>query len=178
MAGAARAVRIPREGDSPGSAPDGASGASSGAAPTSSGRRFPNTAGSARAYRTLLFFIVALAVIYGVFLDLAIVSVTSGTNYTVEAILTIAVILAAIVGWFVTLGQTPSEAWLENGQLVVRERTGRTRRFARDGLRMHVVRSSPGGLLGPDPTEFVELSVASGRRHTYLVGESFFDFAR
>jgi hypothetical protein len=147
----------------------------SGAGPPT--RRFTNVAGSSRALRTFLLFVVLLAVIYGVFMDLAVTSVVNGTNYAVEGILTASVAVALVVGWFVTLGQTPSAAWVENGQLVVLGRMGRPRRFPTDTVRIHVLRSNGAGLFGPEPTEFVEISLAGGTRRTYLVGTHFFDFA-
>ncbi|MGA7860597.1 MAG: hypothetical protein WCB19_01915, partial [Thermoplasmata archaeon] len=166
MAGAARAVRIPRDGDGSSIAVEPSTATSSAAPFVSSGRRFVNSAGSSRAYRTFLLFLVALAVIYGVFMDLAVTSVVSGANYVVEGILTASVAVALIIGWFVTLGQAPSAAWLEGGQLVVRERSGRSRRFPTDAVRIHVLRSNGVGLFGPEPTEFVEVSVPRGARRT------------
>ncbi|MGC2290131.1 MAG: hypothetical protein WA688_09805 [Thermoplasmata archaeon] len=182
MAGAARAVRIPRDGDGSSIAVEPPSSLRSPPPSTTSpgtvSRRFTNSAGSSRALRTFLFFLVALAVIFGVFMDFAVTSVVSGTNYAVEAILTVSVAVALIIGWFVTLGQAPSVAWVQNGQLVVRERTGRTRRFPTDTVRIHVLRSNDPGPFGPEPTEFVELSAPGGARRTYLVATHFFDFAR
>jgi hypothetical protein len=144
---------------------------------SSSIRRFSNDAGSSRALRTFLLFVVLLAVIYGVFMDLAVTSVANGTNYAVEVVLTVSVGVALVIGWFVTLGQTPSAAWVENGQLVVIGRIGRARRYPTDTVRIHVLRSNGAGLFGPEPTEFVEVSLPGGTRRTYLVGTHFFDFA-
>jgi hypothetical protein len=177
MAGAARAVRIPRDGDGSSIAVEPSNRTASASAPAAAGRRFENSAGSSRAYRTFLFFLVALAVIYGVFISLAVTRVANGTNVAVEVVLTASVAVALVIGWAVTLGQAPSAAWVENRQLVVRERTGRSRRFPTDTLRIHVLRTNPTGLFGGEPTEFVEVSVPRGSRRTYLVGEHFFDFA-
>jgi hypothetical protein len=178
MAGAARAVRIRRDGDGSSIANESAPSPAPTLSAATPGRRYPNSAGSARAFRTFLLFVVALAVIYGVFMDFAVTSVVSGTNYAVEAVLTLSVGVALVVGWFVTLGQAPSQAWVERGQLMVRGRTGTTRRFPTDTMRIHVLRSNGIGLFGPEPTEFVEVSVPGGARRTYLVGTHFFDFAR
>ncbi|MCI4347293.1 MAG: hypothetical protein L3J97_01575, partial [Thermoplasmata archaeon] len=67
--------------------------------------------------------------------------------------------------------------WLERDELVVRERTGRLRRFPKDDLRIQVLRSNGAGFLGPTPTEYVEVATLYGVRRTYLVGIHFFDFA-
>jgi hypothetical protein len=136
-----------------------------------------NSAGNSRAYRTFLLFLVGLAVIYAIFMSLAVTSVATGTDSAVEAVLTIAVAVALIIGWAVTLGQTPTMAWVEGGQLVVRERTGRSRRFPTDTVRIHVLRTNGTSLFGAEPTEFVEVSVPRGPRRTYLVAAHFFDFA-
>jgi hypothetical protein len=137
-----------------------------------------NSGGSSRAFRTFVFFLVALAVIYGVFLGIAVHNSTSGTGTEVEAILTAAVAVALVFGWYVTLGQAPSMAWLESGHLVVRNRFGRSRHFPTDSLQIHVLRSNGAGLFGPEPTEYVEVSAQATRRSTYLVSAHFFDFAQ
>jgi hypothetical protein len=137
-----------------------------------------NSGGSSRAYRTFLLFLVALAVIYGVFLGIAVHDSSNGGSAEVEAILTGAVAVALVFGWFVTLGQAPSMAWVENGDLVVRDRLGRSRHYPTSSLRVHALRSNGAGLFGPEPTEFVEVSVPGGRHSTYLVTAHFFDFAQ
>lgn len=141
------------------------------------GRRFTNEAGGSRAFRTFLVFLFALVVIYAVFMGYAVTNVASGTNGAVEGVLTAAVAVALAVGWFVTLGQAPRMAWVEVGELVVRPRLGKDRRYPTDTVRIHVLRSNGPGFLGMDPTEFVEVSLPGGPRRTYLVGTHFFDFA-
>ena len=141
------------------------------------GRRVPNSAGTSRASRTFIFFLVALAAIYAVFLSYAVTSSTTGAGSAVEGILTVSVVVALAVGWVVTLGQTPTMAWVEYGELVVRERTGRMRRFPMDNLRVHVLRSNGSGFLGPSPTEYVEVAASGAPGRTYLVAAHFFDFA-
>ncbi len=173
MAGDARAVRIRR-------GPDG--GGSTGPPAFVPGsvvasRPLANTAGGSRALRMFLFFLVGLAVIYAFFMGYAVTSLAAASDTTVEAILTGAVVVALGVGWWVTLGQAPTLAYVEGAQLVVRERTGRNRRFRTDQLRINLLRSNPSGFLSPEPTDFVELSVPHGSRRTYLVGSHFFDFA-
>lgn len=177
MAGAARAVRIPRAGEGP-AATESSTEAVLTPAPRSTEHRFTNAAGSSRAFRTFVFFLVALAVIYAVFLDLAVSSSTGGSNYSVEEVLTAAVVISLGIGWFVTFGQTPSGAWVEGGQLVVHERTGRFRRFPQDDVKFHVLRSNEVGIFGPEPTEYVEVFAPRAGRRTYLVGTHFFDFAQ
>jgi hypothetical protein len=178
MAGAARAVRIPRQGDGSSIAVESVAEHRVMAAAVPDSPRFTNSAGSSRAHRTFLFFLAALAVIYGVFLGLAVRSAAGGANYGVEEILTASVAVALVIGWFVTLGQAPVAAWVENGQLIVRDRTGRTGRFPADTVEIRVLRSNGTGPFGPEPTDFVEVSVPRGGRRTYLVGAHFFDFAQ
>ncbi len=173
MAGDARAVRIRRGPDGGTSVADTASAV----VPSVASRPHPNAAGGARALRMFLFFLVGLAVIYAFFLGYAVTSLSRASNGSVEAVLTISVVVALGVGWWVTLGQAPTLAYVEGAQLVVRERTGRNRRFRTDELRIHLLRTNPASLLSPEPTEFVELSVPRGSRRTYLVGSHFFDFA-
>ncbi|MCI4353399.1 MAG: hypothetical protein L3K14_08500 [Thermoplasmata archaeon] len=177
MAGRTWAVRIRRDENVPGDS--GAASEPADRAPSTppSGRRVSNSAGSSRAFRTFLLFVVALGAIYGVFLAYSATSSVTGGSPSVAGILTGSVVVALVVGWWVTLGQTPTVAWLERGELVVRERTGRLRRFPRDDLRIHVLRTNGGGFLGPTPTEFVEVATIGGARRTYLVGIHFFDFA-
>lgn len=177
MASAARAVRIRREEAETPSSGQAAPSPGTGTALSPPGRRFANVAGSNRALRTFLLFLVCLAVIYAVFINLAVRSSSSTGSLSVEAILTGAVGVSLVVGWWVTLGQAPTVAWTEGSYLVVRDRFGRSRRFARDRLQIHVLRTNGTGFLGRDPTEFVELGVPGGRSRTYLVGTHFFDFA-
>lgn len=173
MAGGARAVRIRRGPESGGSA--GAPGPA--ASPVVASRPYANTAGGSRAFRMFLFFLVGLAVIYAFFMGYAVTSLAAATDGTVEVVLTVSVVAALGVGWWVTLGQAPTVAYVEGDQLVVRERTGRNRRFRTDELRINLLRSNPSGFLSPEPTDFVELSEPHGSRRTYLVGSHFFDFA-
>jgi hypothetical protein len=177
MTGAARAVRIPRERELPMGSIDRPAPTMDRPPAAPSTRRFTNGAGSARAFRTFLLFLVALAMIYAVFMGYAVSSSVAGTNSAVEGVLTASVAVALLVGWWVTLGQAPTLAWVEDGELVVLGRLGRIRRFPIDTLRVHVMRSNGVGFLGPDPTEFVEVSLPGGLRRTYLVGAHFFDFA-
>ena len=137
-----------------------------------------NSAGYDRAFRTLVLFIIALAAIYAVFMVYSATAAVTGGTPVVPVTLTISVVVVLVVGWWVTLGQAPKTAWLEAGELVVRERTGRVRRFPMAALRIHVLRSNGVGLLGPVPTEFVEVAAPGGPRGTYLVGTHFFDFAQ
>jgi hypothetical protein len=178
MADAARAVRIRRAAATPPGAEAPLPGTPSDTPVLPTGRRRPNRAGGQRAFRTFLVFVVGLAAIYALFLAYDVAVAPAATEATVSGFLTVSVVLALAVGWWVTLGQTPTVAWVERGELVVRERTGRLRRFPTDDLRIHVLRPNGSGLLGPEPTEFVELSVPGGPRRTYLVGARFFDFAR
>jgi hypothetical protein len=178
MGGPTRAVRIPRKGDGSSIAEEPSAEKGSASAPVVPGHRFTNSAGGARAFRTFLLFLVGLAAIYGLFLGLAVRTASAATSMSVEEVLTAAVAVSLVVGWLVTLGQAPAAAWIENGQLIIRERTGRSRRFPAATVRFHVLRTNGVGPFGPEPTEYVEVSAPHGGRRTYLVGANFFDFAR
>lgn len=178
MAGAARAVRIRREVDATSVPTTTPTAAGAAGPPVTSSRRMVNSAGTARAYRTFVVFLVAFAIVYGVFLSIAATSVSNGTNYPVEVFLTVATAVGLVVGWWVTLGQAPISAGVENGELVVRPRIGRPKRFGTGTLRLHVLRTNGAGWFGPEATEFVEVSTLRGVRRTYLVGTHFFDFAQ
>jgi hypothetical protein len=177
MGGSTRTVRIPRKGDGSSIAEEPSTEPGSASAPMVSSKHFTNSAGGTRAFRTFLLFLVGLAAIYGLFLGLAVRDTSAATGTSVEEVLTAAVAVSLVVGWLVTLGQAPAAAWIANGQLVVRERTGRSRRFPAATVRFHVLRTNGVGPFGPDPTEFVEVSAPGGGRRTYLVGAGFFDFA-
>ena len=178
MGSSTRAVRIPRQGDGASIAVEPAAESPSAAAPVATRRRMPNSAGSSRAFRTFLIFLIGLAAIYGIFLGVAVRSSSASTSTPVEEVLTVAVVVALAVGWIVTLGQAPTAAWVDDEKLVVRERMGWTRRFPIATVRFHVLRTNGVGLFGPEPTEFVEVSTPRGAGRTYLVGANYFYFAR
>ena len=138
----------------------------------------PNRGGTARAWRLFAVYAIALLAIYLLFLALALTSPVEGVRDNALPWLYLSVVTAALAaaGWLLTLGRTPSGAILRSEELVVRERTGRLRRFPAHALseRKVVHRYSP-SLLGPQATEFVELRTSDRGRRTYLVGEGFFE---
>jgi hypothetical protein len=123
----------------------------------------------------------ALVAIYLVFVGLSLSSPIEGVrdNAFAWGYLSVVTVALAIAGWFLTLGRTPTGAVRRPDELVVRERTGRLRRFPGHVLdEPRVVHRYAASFLGPQPTEFIELRTADGARRTYLVGEGFFEGLR
>jgi hypothetical protein len=137
----------------------------------------PNRAGEARARRLFGLFTVVLIVIYGAFIGLAALGPSSGVRSAPVAwgIFTLLAVLLGLWGWTLTFGKTPRSAQRREADLLVRERTGRIRRFPVESTRsMRVVQHYSGGVLGPDATEVVELLSRERSRREYLVGEGYF----
>jgi hypothetical protein len=119
-----------------------------------------------------------LVLLYLLFVGLSLSSPVPGVreNVAAWAYLTVVTAVLGATGWVVTLGRTPSGAVLRTGELVVRERTGRLRRFPANVLAdPKVVHRYGASFLGPEATEFIELRTSDGTRRTYLVGEGFFE---
>lgn len=165
-----RPVRIPRSAPSADVAPP---------TPGSERRFVPNTAGSTRAWRLFGMFAGFLVVIYLLFVGLAIASPSGGIRSNVAAwgVFTLVAAGFILVGWSITLGRAPRGAWWRDGEIVVQERLGRMRRFPQS-VPTRVAQRYRIGLLGPEPTEFVELQAADGSPRTYLVAEGFFSPSR
>jgi hypothetical protein len=138
----------------------------------------PNHAGERRAWRLFATYLLALAVIYALFLGLALTSPSPGPRDDTAAWASLTLLAAALAGggWTITLGRAPRGAALVGGDLAVRERWGRVRRFpAGSEAHRRVVHHYPSGILGPDATEMVELVAVDRSRRTYLVGEGYFE---
>ena len=169
---APRSVRIPKRADAP------AGPMSSTTDPAKETTRFVvNTAGTARAIRLFWVFGGLLAVVYILFVGLAFAShpAAPGSDPAAWGLFTLLAVLFAVSGWWITLGRTPRGAWIRDDELAVKERLGRVRRFPRTTA-PHVARRYGVSPLGPEPTEFVELTERDGVKRTYLVGKGFFDW--
>jgi hypothetical protein len=177
----ARPVRIPRSGPAIRSAADRTRPYDSPLEPLLPGaERLANRAGRARASRLFTLFLIALIALYLVFVGAALASGPFARYGTpTYAFLTLVVAIAALIGWWATLGQSPRSAWLEGDDLVVLEGTGRRRRFDRSaGLEIRIVRRTVPSFIAPECTECAEISPPVGPRRTYWVGEDFFAFAQ
>jgi hypothetical protein len=163
---APRSVRIPRRTSDVATPVDGES-----AMP----RFIANTAGTTRGTRLFGLYLLLLAVIYLLFVGLAVTSrpASPATNSLAWGLFSGLAALFGISGWWVTLGRAPRGVRMLGEEFAVQERLGRIRRFPSTTER-HVVRRFPASPLGPEPTEFVELTERDGVKRTYLVGESFF----
>ena len=138
----------------------------------------PNRAAEGRAARLFGLFLGMLVVIYVVFLGIAELGTQSGARSApgAWAVFSLVAVLLAGWGWWITYGRTPRAAQKREGDLLVRERLGRIRRFPLDtAAAPRVVQHYEAGWLGPEPTEFVELVTRERSRCTYLVGERFFE---
>lgn len=157
-----RSIRIPRR---PVAAPR--------IAPAPGDERFvPNAAGTARAVRLFVAFLALLLVIYLLFVGLALSTrgASPAGNAIAWGIFSAFAAGFAISGWTITLGRAPRGFWRRSGELAVKERLGRVRRFPANGV-PKVAKRFGAGPLGPEPTIFVELTGTDGAKRTYLVGE-------
>jgi hypothetical protein len=135
-----------------------------------------NRAAEARARRLFGLFLVVLLAIYVLFVGIA--EAGSGVRSAPAAwvLFTVMAGVLAVWGWSITFGLTPRSAQRREGDVLVRERMGRVRRFpAATALTPRIVQHSDAGLLGPEPTEVVELITRERARRTYIVGEKFFE---
>ena len=186
---APRAVRIPRVRPAPGasemarSATDTASGvrpsAREGPHPDQGDRSVvrPNAAGSMRALRLTLLYLLALGVLYLVFaLYEATMPYSSGTGAENGLLLFsgLATVLA-VVGPYVTLSPAPRRIEIRSSSVVVVGRWGgRTEWAPWSEVSLRVVRRYPAGLLSRDPVESIEVAIPGRTPRTYLVGTELF----
>jgi len=157
-----RAVRLPRGASAPGPPLD-----------TSALGRRENRAGTLRAVRVSLFFVLAVVVLFAVLVSYARAApggTSSGTAFQLDLFAVVAVAVAA-GGSALSLGSAPRAIEVRQNLTVVVGRFGGRRRFpALPALSVRLVRRFPRGLLSPEPVEVVE--VTGGRfRATYFLGE-------
>jgi len=137
-----------------------------------------NHAGSGRAYRLYIMFGVALIFIFLLFAALAATSPAPGVahNATVYAWLLVVTLLLGALGAYITILRAPRGAAFTTEGIVITDRLGRRRRWPPPpALTTRIVHRYPGGLLGLEATELVELSDSAGHSAQYLVGRGFFD---
>jgi hypothetical protein len=137
-----------------------------------------NRAAETRAGRLFGLFLVVLVVIYAWFVALAELGNHSGVLSAPVAwgVFSLLALLLAVWGWSITYGHTPKSAQRREGEILVRERLGRIRRFPIESVTtLKVAQHNGASLLGPEPTQFVEILSRERVRRTYLVGERFFE---
>ncbi|MCI4360143.1 MAG: hypothetical protein L3J91_00405 [Thermoplasmata archaeon] len=137
-----------------------------------------NRAGELRAGRLFGLFVVVLIAIYAWFVGLALLGSHAGllTAPAAWGLFTVVAVVLALWGWSITYGRTPKGAQRREGEILVRERMGRIRRFPIESVAgIKIAQHYPASFLGPEPTEFVELLTRERMRRTYLVGERFFE---
>jgi hypothetical protein len=137
-----------------------------------------NRAAERRARRLFGLFLLVLVLIYLAFVGLGELGSSSGLRSAPAAWVVFSALAAGLAawGWFLTLGRTPRSALVREGEILVRERLGRVRRFPVEwAVAPRVVQQYPASFLGPEPTEVVEVAGSDRVRRTYLVGERFFE---
>jgi hypothetical protein len=167
-----RAIRIPR---SPSDYPKTVRGRANerpSPLPVSPGPRHPNRAGTQRATRLTLLYLVVLALLYSGFV-LYDRSAPGGTSPGAQGGLidfsAVALVLA-VVGALLSLAPAPRAVERSSTSLVVVSRWGRRTEWAPlDEVTVRRVRQYPAGLLSDAPVDSVEVSGRGRRTRSYLV---------
>ncbi len=163
-----RAVRIPIAGPPAPEAPP----APLPSAPTSGAEWRPNRAGTQRAIRLSLFYVVLLAAIYALFVALERTSpggTSSGGMDGIYAFTAVAAVLAA-GGTLFALTVAPRGIEVGPAATVVVGRWGRRQSFPPPGrLELREVRHYEPGLLSQEGVVAVELARERGRPRTFLL---------
>jgi hypothetical protein len=142
------------------------------ASPVSPGARRPNRAGTQRAVRLALLFLILLALLYVGFV-LYDRTAPGGTSPGAQAELIdfsgVAAVLAA-AGALLSLTPAPRAVERSSTSLVVVGRWGRRTEWAPlDEVTVRRVRQYPAGLLSDEPVDSVEVSSRGRRTRSYLV---------
>ncbi len=129
-----------------------------------------------RAGRVFGLFVVGILTIYFLFIVIAETGAGVRAAPTAWIIFTLLAVALAGSGWTITFGRTPRGAQRREGDILVRERIGRVRRFPVEAAAApKVLQRFDGGILGPQPTEVVEIATRERVYRTYIVGERFFE---
>lgn len=167
-----RAIRIPRGPSADRGAPPLATAEGPPTSPVSLGFAQPNRAGTQRAVRLTLFYLVVLALLYLGFV-LWDRSAPGGSSPGAEGGLidfsAVALVLAG-VGVFLSLAPAPRAVERLPTSLVVVDRWGRRVEWTPlDEVTFRTLRHHPAGLLSDAPVDSVQVSHRGGRTRTYLV---------
>ncbi len=131
-----------------------------------------NRGGTRRASRLFVLVLAAVVALYvGLLGLLARGPGGIGTNDPLLAFLGVFAVALGVLGWQVTLGQTPRGVWREGSRLLVRERLGRRRELAGDPPGSPIVaRRYAASWLNPEATILVRVKDVTGLSRLYLVG--------
>ncbi|HYK93756.1 MAG TPA: hypothetical protein VEY07_06910 [Thermoplasmata archaeon] len=133
------------------------------------GRR-ENVAGSQRARRLFLLYVAGVVLLYLVVLGSASSAPGGlGANAGLLGVIALIGVALGVIGWWVTLGQTPRALQVDQGPIVVWERLGRQREFPNTPGTGVVVRRFPAGWLSAEPAVLVRLKDAGGLPRVYLL---------
>lgn len=177
-----RAVRIPRSRPTSAATPAPTSAPSDqpDALATPPARR-ANVAGSQRAVRLTILFVVVLALLYASFVlyDRTAPGGTASAEDNGILLLSVLFVVFALGGAIFTLTPAPRRVEVEPDRLVVVGRWGRRRTWPPlDQLSVYVARRYPAGWLASGPVELVELSADGVPRQSYLIEAGLFEGAR
>ena len=138
----------------------------------------PNRAGTQRAVRTTLLYVVAVAVLTAVLTDLDLSSAEGTRPVVLQGLeLFLGVAVALVIGSAV-FALTPAPRSVEVGasEVVVVGRWGRRRSFGPlETLAPHVLKHFADGILSTRSVDMVEVSDPRGRRYVYQVESGLFD---
>ncbi len=137
----------------------------------------PNSAGSQRALRLTLLYLLALGALYLVFaLYEETMPYGSGTGAGNGLLLFsgLAAVLA-VVGPYVTLSPAPRRIEIRSSSVVVVGRWGgRTEWAPWSEVSQRIVRRYPAGFLSGEPVQSIEITISGRSPRTYLVGTDLF----
>ena len=139
--------------------------------------RRPYVAGSHRALRLTLFYLVAVALLYVLFLGSAeVASRAGGAGPNFDLLLFgVAALVFALAGVLIALHPAPRRIEITPTAITVVGRWGhRTTWTPRAQLTFRRVRRFAAGILSSDPVESLELSLPGRPPRTYLVTEGLF----
>jgi hypothetical protein len=121
----------------------------------------------------LVLYLLVLFPLYAIVTGLMATSPYEGVRTDVAgyAVLSGIAMVSVLVAYLLTVGRAPWAMYASAGDLVVRERFGRVRRFPIDeSLRVVSVRRSPASFFSPEPTETVQVSARDKSTAEYVVG--------
>jgi hypothetical protein len=133
-----------------------------------------NQSGRQRAVRTYGLFLAALLAIYGIFLGSFLTAPETGvrSNLSGYGLFSLLLVAIGLIGFVLTVWRAPREIRASDSEIVVRERSGRERRFPRGpGFVVSVLKRYPEGPFSEGPTEMVRVSLPDGTARIYLVNE-------
>jgi hypothetical protein len=142
------------------------------------GDRRENRAGTQRAVRTTVLYVVAVLALTLMLTALDLSSSEGGRPAVLQGLELFLLIAALLIVGSSVFALSPAPRYLEVGadRIVVVGRWGGRRELGPfDSLAPRVRKHLPAGFLSSDAVDMVEVTDAAGRRHTYQVDVGFFD---